>query len=76
MAETDNAYTLVSTSRHPMELVYADYANDMKALANAARVEAANTGKIAYRGYCQKHTPSMHRGGLQNFSGGIFAETI
>lgn len=48
MAETDDAYTLVSTSRHPMELVYADYANDMKALANAARVEAANTGKIAY----------------------------
>ena len=48
MAETDDAYSLVSTSRHPMEIVYADYANDMKALANKARVEVANTGKIAY----------------------------
>lgn len=49
MAETDDAYSLVSTSRHPMELVYADYANDMKALANKARVEIANSGKIAYK---------------------------
>jgi DNA-binding CsgD family transcriptional regulator len=48
MAETDDAYSLVSSSRHPMELVYADYANDMKALANKARVEISNTGKIAY----------------------------
>lgn len=48
MAETDNAYSLVSPSRHPMELVYAEYANDMKALGNRARVEIANTGKIAY----------------------------
>lgn len=49
MAETDDAYSLVSTSRHPMELVYADYANDMKTLANKARVEIANSGKIAYK---------------------------
>lgn len=48
MAETDDAYSLVSTSRHPMEVVYAEYANDMKALANKARVEISNTGKIAY----------------------------
>lgn len=48
MAETDDAYSLVSTSRHPMEVVYADYANDMKAMANKARVEVAKTGKIAY----------------------------
>lgn len=48
MAETDDAYTLLSQARHPMEIVYADYANDMKALANKARVEVANTGKIAY----------------------------
>lgn len=48
MAEADDAYTLVSTSRHPKELVYADYANDMKALANKARLEMVNTGKIAY----------------------------
>lgn len=48
MAETDDAYTLLSTARHPMELVYADYANDMKHLANQARIEMVNTGKIAY----------------------------
>lgn len=46
MAETDDAYSLVSKARHPMELIYADYANDMKALGNKARLEMANTGKI------------------------------
>lgn len=48
MAETDDAYSLVSTAKHPMELIYADYANDMKHLANQARMEMVNTGKIAY----------------------------
>ena len=48
MAETDDAYTLVSKARHLMELVYADYANAMKAMANTARIEMANTGKISY----------------------------
>ena len=48
MAETDDAYTLVSEARHPMELLYADYANSMKALANEARKEMMSTGKIAY----------------------------
>lgn len=48
MAETDDAYTLVSPSQHPIELVYADYANTMKALGNKAREEKMNTGKIAY----------------------------
>lgn len=48
MGETDDAYSLVSTSRHPKEIVYADYANDMKALANKARLELVGTGKIAY----------------------------
>ena len=48
MGETDDAYSLVSTSRHPKEIVYADYANDMKALANKARLEMVGTGKIAY----------------------------
>lgn len=47
MAETDDATTLVSNARHPMELIYAQYANSMKDLANRARIEAANTGKIA-----------------------------
>lgn len=48
MAETDDAYTLVSDDRHPMELVYADYANSMKSLANKARKEMVSTGKIEY----------------------------
>ena len=48
MAETDDAYSLVSTSRHPMELLYAGYANDMKSLANQARIEMKTSGKIAY----------------------------
>ena len=46
MAETDDAYTLVSKSRNPKELAYADYANEMKALANKARKELMTTGKI------------------------------
>lgn len=48
MAETDDAMTLVSEARHPMELVYADYANSMKALANQARIELVNTGNLKY----------------------------
>ena len=48
MAETDDAMTLVSPSRHPMELIYADYANSMKALANQARKESMSTGEIKY----------------------------
>lgn len=48
MAETDDAYTLVSTYKHPMEIIYADYANSMKSLANQARIEMKTTGKIAY----------------------------
>lgn len=46
MAETDDARTLVSAGKHPMEMVYADYANRMKALANTARKEMLATGKI------------------------------
>ena len=48
MAETDDANDLVSEAKHPMELAYADYANSMKTLANQARMEMMNTGKIAY----------------------------
>ena len=46
MAETDDAMTLVSSSRHPMELLYADYANSMKAMANRARKEIISTGNL------------------------------
>lgn len=48
MAETDDAMTLVSEAKHPMEIVYADYANSMKALGNKARLEMISTGKIQY----------------------------
>lgn len=48
MAETDDARTLISAANTPMERLYADYANSMKALANKARVESSNAGKIAY----------------------------
>ena len=43
MGETTDAYTLVSKTKHPMEVIYADYANSMKALANKARLEKINT---------------------------------
>jgi DNA-binding CsgD family transcriptional regulator len=49
MGETDDAYTLVSDAKHPMELLYADYANSMKALANKARMEMVKTGKVEYK---------------------------
>lgn len=48
MAETDDATKLMSKTNNPMELVYADYANKMKALANQARKEMVYTGDIAY----------------------------
>ena len=48
MAETDDAYTLVSKFNTPKERAYADYANKMKSLANQARIEKEHTGKIAY----------------------------
>ena len=48
MYEADDAMKLVSDYRHPMELIYADYANSMKSLANKARKELATTGKIQY----------------------------
>ena len=48
MANTDDAYTLVSAARNPKEPAYADYANSMKALANQARLEMVHTGKIEY----------------------------
>lgn len=46
MAEADDAYSLVSAAQHPMEMLYADYANQMKSLANSARKEMMSTGKI------------------------------
>ena len=48
MLETDDAMTLVSPGQHKMELVYAEYANSMKDLANRSRKLMMTTGKIDY----------------------------
>lgn len=48
MAETRDAYSLVSDADTAMERVYAGYANKMKSLANQARKEMMSTGKISY----------------------------
>ncbi len=54
MMEADDARTLVSDTRAPMEMLYADYANTMKALANQARKEMVSTGKIPYSTQAKK----------------------
>ena len=46
MAETNDAMTLVSKKRHQIELLYADYANTMKAMANEARKELIRTENL------------------------------
>lgn len=43
MQETEDARTLISAKRTKMEILYADYANDMKQLARDARIELVNT---------------------------------
>ena len=48
MAETDDAFTLVSKANTPTEIAYAEYANRMKALGNQARKEIVSAGKIEY----------------------------
>ena len=54
MALAKDAYDLVSTRRHPMELAYADHANKLKALANKSRKEAAAIHDIPY-------SPTAHK---------------
>lgn len=48
MANTDDAFTLISDARTPQEIAYANYANFMKALANTARKELISTGNLKY----------------------------
>lgn len=48
MAETNDAYTLLSRNPAPVEVVYADHANKLKALANEARKEDLTTKTIPY----------------------------
>lgn len=46
MAETDDARTLISVANTPIERAYANYANQLKALANQARKEYLATPSI------------------------------
>ena len=48
MAEVDDAFDLVSETRNPKEIAYAEYANSMKAYANQARKIMVNTPDIPY----------------------------
>ena len=48
MANTNDAFTLVSDANNPIEIAYANYANQMKALANQARKEIVSTGNLQY----------------------------
>lgn len=48
MAEAKNAYDLVSEARDARELAYAKYANEMKSLANQARLDYMNTPNLKY----------------------------
>lgn len=50
MAETSDARTLLSNpdSPHPKEILYANYANTLKAMANNARKEVLATGNLKY----------------------------
>lgn len=48
MAETKDAFSLVSEADTPVERAYASYANQMKSLGNKARLEMINTKKIPY----------------------------
>lgn len=46
MAETKDARTLISEANTPIERIYADHANKLKALANTARRESVNTPNL------------------------------
>lgn len=48
MADAKDAMELVSKARYPMELVYANYANQMKDMAREARKESLKVGSIEY----------------------------
>lgn len=54
MAETDDAFTLISDANTDMERAYATYANKMKSLANSARKEMVTTGRIKYSAAAKK----------------------
>lgn len=48
MAEAKDARSLISEANTPPEVAYAKYANEMKTLANTARKEMVNAGRLKY----------------------------
>ena len=48
MMETDDAFALVADRHNETEVLYAEYANRMKAMANEARKESMVTGSLKY----------------------------
>ncbi len=54
MYETDDARTLMSKKPADIEIVYANYANDMKRLGDLARKESANTKMTPYDASAKK----------------------
>lgn len=54
MYEADDAMELVSKTRNPKELAYADYANQMKALGNQARKVMVNTPDTMYNKHARQ----------------------
>lgn len=48
LAETDDARTLISDMKTPIEMIYADHSNKLKALANQARLASVHTTTSKY----------------------------
>lgn len=65
MFEADDARKLISEANTPMEQVYADYANSMKALANSARKELMITPNLK-QDQTAKATYSAERASLMS----------
>lgn len=49
MAETKDAFSLISDANNPVEVAYAEYANALKSLANEARKESTKDLKLVYK---------------------------
>lgn len=61
MSQVDDAMQLVSKYRSASELLYADYANFCKNLANTARLEILNTPRLEYsKDAAKEYAPEVH----------------
>lgn len=54
MEATDDARTLLSADPTPMEVLYADYANSLKSMANQARLSYLDTPRLKYNSTAAK----------------------